>query len=65
VKKKRGKAPRRTFRVFCVLGDGRVSGDCGHAHRSQLAAVRCPYEPRAYKRDARAALRIAPHGGPR
>jgi hypothetical protein len=63
--KKMAKKTKRTWRVVCVLGDGRRSGDCGHDHRTQLAAVRCPYEPRAYKRDLRAELRIAPAGDAR
>lgn len=48
----------RTWQVVCVLGDGQQAGVCGHAHRTSMGAVRCPYEPRSYKRDVRAELRV-------
>jgi hypothetical protein len=52
------KTKPRVFRVVCVLGDGRAVSDCGHKHRPSMAAVRCPYEPRSYKRDIAGELRI-------
>jgi hypothetical protein len=56
------KASKRIFRVVCVLGDGRAVSDCGHDHRTSMAAVHCPYEPRSYKRDIAAELRIVARG---
>ena len=58
MKKKIRKAKRRVFRVVCVLGDGKRAGDCGHDHRTSMGAVRCGYEPRAYRRDVAAKLRV-------
>ena len=51
------------WRVVCVLGDGRRAGDCGHDHRTQMAAVRCQYAPRVYERDLRAELLVLSIGG--
>ena len=59
------KSPTGLWRVVCVLGDGQPTGDCGHDHRSALAAARCRYAPRAYKRDVAAELRVVPLGGRR
>ena len=52
------KKTMKRWRVVCVLGNGRKAGNCGHDHPSQMEAVRCDYEPRAYKRDIRAGLYI-------
>ena len=51
---------RCAWRVFCLLGNGRVSGSCGHSHRTLTHAMRCTYEPRAYQRDPEAELRARP-----
>ena len=51
---------RTAWSLVCLLGDGRVSGNCGHAHRTLTRALRCPYEPRAYQRDPAAELRVRP-----
>ena len=50
----------RVWRVFCLLGSGRVSGSCGHSHRTLTRALRCTYEPIAYQRDPEAELRARP-----
>jgi hypothetical protein len=55
--KKSDPALVRVWRVFCLLGNGRVSGSCGHSHRTLTHAMRCTYEPRSYQRDPEAALR--------
>jgi hypothetical protein len=47
----------RAWRVFCLLGNGRVSGSCGHTHPTLTNAMRCTYEPVAYLRDPEAELR--------
>lgn len=51
---------RRVWRVFCLLGTGRVSGSCGHSHPTLTHAMRCSYEPRAYQLDPEAELRARP-----
>lgn len=53
-------AEKRVWRVFCLLGTGRVSGSCGHSHPTLTNAMRCSYEPRAYQRDPEAELRARP-----
>lgn len=58
--KKTDPTARRAWRVFCLLGNGRVSGSCGHSHRTLTHAMRCSYEPRAYQRDPEAELRARP-----
>jgi hypothetical protein len=55
--KKSDPATKRAWRVFCLLGSGRVSGSCGHSHRTLTHAMRCSYEPVAYLRDPEAELR--------
>ena len=52
--------PSKRWRVFCLLGNGSVSGSCGHSHRTLTHAMRCTYEPRAYQRDPEAELRARP-----
>lgn len=54
------KTVKRAWRVVCVMGSGRVHGNCGHAHRTKLDAVRCGYAPPAYRRDQSAELRVVP-----
>jgi len=58
--KKPDPVTKRAWRVFCLLGSGRVSGSCGHAHRTLTHAMRCTYEPVAYLRDPAAELRARP-----
>ena len=48
------------WRVFCLLGNGSVSGSCGHSHRTLTNAMRCTYEPVVYLRDPKAELRARP-----
>lgn len=50
--------PRTVWYVLCLLGNGRRAGDCGHNHRTSMAAVTCRFEPIAYKRDPGAGLHI-------
>lgn len=54
--KRRAKTLRAVYRVVCELGDGRRPSHCGHKHRTAMAAVCCPYEPAAFKRDPYAGL---------
>ena len=63
--KKPSSTTPRAWRVFCLLGNGRVSGSCGHSHRTLTHAMRCTYEPRAYQRDPEAELRARPVKTPR
>ena len=49
---------KNVWRVFCLLGNGHVSGSCGHSHRILTRALRCSYEPLAYQRDPDAELRV-------
>ena len=51
---------RRVWRVFCLLGSGRVSSSCAHSHPNLKDALRCTYEPKAYQRDPDAELRARP-----
>lgn len=51
---------RRVWRVICLLGNRRVSGSCGHSHRTLAHAMRCSYEPKAYRNDSEALLLARP-----
>jgi len=49
---------KNVWRVFCLPGNGRVSGSCGHSHRTLTRAMRCSYV--AYQRGPEAELRVRP-----
>lgn len=36
---------RYVWRVIAVLGSGQGHGDCGHNHKTSMAAVRCRWAP--------------------
>lgn len=54
------KAVKRVWRVICVLGNGRTSGNCGHRHRTLVEAMCCAYAPNAYRKDREAVLLARP-----
>jgi hypothetical protein len=54
------KTTRRIWRVICLLGNRRVAGSCGHSHRTLVHAMRCSYEPKAYRGDSEARLIARP-----
>jgi hypothetical protein len=54
------KTGKRVWRVICVLGDGHVFGNCGHAHPTLTRAMCCTYAPRAYRLDREALLLARP-----
>ena len=48
---------RNVWRVFCLRGNN-VAGSCGHAHQTLTNAMRCSYQPVAYRHDPAAELRV-------